>query len=606
MRIFAYLVFLAVIISAVRSAPMGDGAVYFVSPSGSDSNPGTLFKPFRTIQKAASIMRPGDICYVRAGIYRETVRPASSGEPGRPITFAAYRNEAVVITGADPIQGWQPYKGAIYSAQAPFQFQQLFLDGQMMVLARWPNTSLDPMQQTWAVAARGTTANSIADPKLPKIDLTGATAHILPGAHWVTWTRPVKQFDLTKTAPSFTFDGNWNQDWAHAVQAGTKYFLEGSLALLDSPGEWFLDPQTKTVYLWTPQGDNPNGHRIEARRREFAFNLSSRSYINVHGFRIFSASINMQNAKNCVVSNCHVRYASHFTKCEGWGTPQHTNSGIIISGSNNELRNCSVVYSAGNGVTLLGANNKIVNCLIRNVNYAAVDCGAVWAEGTGNVISHCTLYNAGRSLIVHRAMKAGRIEYNNMFNAGLLTTDLGITYCYGTDGAGTVIAYNWVHHNKAASVGVGIYIDNGSSNHLIHHNVCWANPDSGIRLNTPSRNNLVYHNTVIQNGNSLGYWGPNNQRDQSGCKAVNNIFTDRVDLGDGIEFHHNFAGKDPGIVDLTTADFRLKPNSPCRGAGIKIEGITTYPKGDRADLGAYETGAPFWKPGHTWGEPPIF
>ncbi|MGQ9525133.1 MAG: right-handed parallel beta-helix repeat-containing protein [Armatimonadota bacterium] len=595
---------LAVLVLFAAWISSADATTYFVSPTGVDTNPGTLSRPFRTISRAAAVMRPGDTCYVRTGVYRETVRPARSGERGRPIRFAAYRNEPVVVTGADPIRGWMLDSGQTYRASAQWGFNQLFVDGRMMVCARWPNTGLDPMRQTWAEAGQGTTANRIVDPKLPSADLTGALAHILPGAHWVTWTRPVRQYD--PAARSFGFQGNWSQDWAHAVQQGTLYFLENHRALLDAPGEWYLDADARTVYLIPPQGGNPNNHRVEAKRRELAFDLAGRSYVYVDRFRIFAASISMDGSAYCRVTGCHLRYASHFTACEGWGTPQHRNSGVVISGHDNELSNSSVVYSAGNGVTLLGANNRVVNCLIRNVNYAAVDCGAIWAEGTGNVIRSNTLCDTGRSVIVHRTMKAGRIEYNNMYNAGLLTTDLGMTYCFQTDGQGTMIAYNWVHHNMARSVGVGIYIDNGSSNHIIHHNVCWSNPDSGIRLNTPSHNNLVYHNTVIQNGNSLGYWGPNDNKDQAGCQVVNNIFTDQVSVGTSIDMHHNFQGKDPKLVDPAALNFRLRPDSPCRGAGVRIEGITAAPFGPSADLGAYEAGMPYWRPGHTWGNPPVF
>ena len=34
---------------------------------------------FRTIQRAANLARPGDTVFVRAGTYRETVRPANNG-----------------------------------------------------------------------------------------------------------------------------------------------------------------------------------------------------------------------------------------------------------------------------------------------------------------------------------------------------------------------------------------------------------------------------------------------------------------------------------------------------------------------------------------------
>jgi len=594
---------------ALLAATCAQGKTCFVATTGSDANEGTTRRPFRTIQRAAEVMKPGDACFVRAGVYRETVRPARSGEEGKPITFAAYRNERVVIGGTDPIaglpgQGWHVWKGRIYQAPTDSSFEQLFVDGKMMNLARWPNASLDPMRPTWAVAGAGTGPNMIVDPKLPDRDLNGAIMQILPGAQWVSWTRPIREYD--PKAHSFKFEGSWNQDWAHVVKEGSRYCLFGSPALLDAPGEWCLDRAHKVVRLWAPESDNPGKHRVEVKRRNFAFDLSQRDHIRVERFRIFAGAISMADANHCLVRNCHLRYASHFSDCEGWGTRHHTTSGVLISGHDNELRDSSIVYSAGNGVTLLGGNNTVRNCLVRNVDYMAVDCGAVWAEGTGNVIAHNTLCETGRSIIVHRALKAGRIEYNDMYDAGLLTTDLGITYCFQTDGAGTVIAYNLAHHNRAASVGVGIYIDNGSSNFVIHHNVCWGNPDSGIRLNTPSHNNLVFNNTVVNNGNSLNYWGAEGNKDEAGCRVINNILTDEVRTGDGIEVSYNFTGNSPGFVNAKKADFRLRADSPCVGAGIFIAGITPRSAGKAPDLGAYQHGAPAWKAGHDWGEPPTF
>jgi hypothetical protein len=592
------------LMATALAATCAYAATYFVSPSGADGNGGTVARPFRTIQRAAEILKPGDTCYAREGLYRETVRPANSGEADRPITFAAYEDETVIVSGADPITAWQPGQGRIYRAATDWQFDQLFVDGQMMNIARWPNSPLDPMRSVWAAAGKGTEASMVVDPNLPNLDLNGAVMHILPGAHWVSWTRPIRDYD--SAAHSFKFDGNWNQDWAHAVKEGSRYYLMGTSPLLDTPGEWCLDRDHKTVSLWTPQGDDPRRHRVEVKRRELAFDLSDRSHIRVEGFRVFAATISMANANHCMVRRCHVRYASHFTDCEGWGTKYHQSSGIVISGHDNQLRDSSVIYSAGNGVALLGDRNTVRNCLVRSVDYMAIDCGAVWAEGTRNAISRNTLCYTGRSVVLHRALKNGRIDYNDMHDAGLLTADLGITYCFGTDGAGTVIAYNFAHHNRAPSAGVGIYIDNGSSNFIIHHNVSWDNPDSGIRLNTPSHNNLVSNNTAFRNGNSLSYWGPNDEKDQAGCRLINNVFTDAVVTGTGIELSHNFQGKDPGFVDAGAADLRLRPDSPCIDAGIVVPGITTRFVGKAPDLGAYESGRRPWKAGHSWGEPPVF
>lgn len=76
----------------------------YVSPRGSDSNPGTLKRPWRTIGKAMRTLVPGKTAYLRAGIYREaidvpcgtshnTLQWNRSGRPGAPITISGYPGE---------------------------------------------------------------------------------------------------------------------------------------------------------------------------------------------------------------------------------------------------------------------------------------------------------------------------------------------------------------------------------------------------------------------------------------------------------------------------------------------------------------------------------
>ena len=62
---------------------------YYVGPNGSDSNPGTQSRPWKTIQKAANVMVGGDTVIVQAGSYAERVKVTRSGSAGLPITFQA-------------------------------------------------------------------------------------------------------------------------------------------------------------------------------------------------------------------------------------------------------------------------------------------------------------------------------------------------------------------------------------------------------------------------------------------------------------------------------------------------------------------------------------
>jgi chitodextrinase len=80
---------------APAPAPLPEGA-RFVSPSGSDSNPGTQSAPWRTLAKAISAARPGDTVVFRAGTYgaRGTNTIAdTSGSASAPITFRGYPDE---------------------------------------------------------------------------------------------------------------------------------------------------------------------------------------------------------------------------------------------------------------------------------------------------------------------------------------------------------------------------------------------------------------------------------------------------------------------------------------------------------------------------------
>jgi hypothetical protein len=70
---------------------------YVDQVAGSDENPGTASQPWRTIQKAADTMGPGDTCMVRAGTYTERVQIDTSGTPQLWITYLA--EEGVTLNG---------------------------------------------------------------------------------------------------------------------------------------------------------------------------------------------------------------------------------------------------------------------------------------------------------------------------------------------------------------------------------------------------------------------------------------------------------------------------------------------------------------------------
>ena len=73
----------------------------FVSPSGSNGNPGTEAQPWLTLTFSVSQLSAGDTLFARSGVYGERlILTGKSGAPGLPITVRNYPGEAPVIDGA--------------------------------------------------------------------------------------------------------------------------------------------------------------------------------------------------------------------------------------------------------------------------------------------------------------------------------------------------------------------------------------------------------------------------------------------------------------------------------------------------------------------------
>lgn len=72
--------------------------VLYVSPSGSDSNPGTLARPFKSIIKAAKATRPGSRVLVAPGVYAGGFRTTVSGAANERIMFLSARKWGAKIT----------------------------------------------------------------------------------------------------------------------------------------------------------------------------------------------------------------------------------------------------------------------------------------------------------------------------------------------------------------------------------------------------------------------------------------------------------------------------------------------------------------------------
>ena len=94
-----------------------------VATNGSDTAAGTLDSPFRSIQRAADALEPGDECIIHAGTYREWIKPPRGGtSETQRITYRAAPGEKVVIKGTERVNTWTKQGGGVWRLELPDAF----------------------------------------------------------------------------------------------------------------------------------------------------------------------------------------------------------------------------------------------------------------------------------------------------------------------------------------------------------------------------------------------------------------------------------------------------------------------------------------------------
>ena len=591
----------------------------YVANSGLDSNIGSLEQPFKTIQQAATVAGPGDDVVIRGGIYREVVVPSRSGTVGNPITFHNYDQEEVVVSGTELVSAnqWHLRDKQIYQAEVPMPLgadNQLFLDSRMMNEAQFPNTTLDVSHPVKLLAKNGSYTGSrekaigtIEHDALNQVSnyWVGATLHITLGKVWVAETAKV----IASGSGWIQFKFREGGDYRPA--AGNPFFLTGKLSELDSPGEWFYDAAAHLLHFRPPGDDSPAGHVVEYKARKFAFDLRGKSHLVVRGLKIFAATIITDtNSHDVVLDAINARYLSHFSTLVRWKTGL-ADSGIILDGESNSLQNSVLAFSSGNGVSLLGSGNTVSNNIIHDVDYsggvgAGINTGGGCREAS---IDRNTIFCVGHRMIDIGNLKAGLVQHNDLWAGGIQVTDFGGIYAASTDGEGTRICFNQIHDTDAASSGIsgdnnakGIYMDNGSSNYVIDHNVVW-NVDKAMVVNARpgeiSRNILVLNNSL--NGSKWSFGWKNCQT--PGMVVANNIFCSKAQPGVGATVSNNlFSDSNPGFV--AGSHLELQATSPARHAGlVRAPYVLPGADGRAPDLGAFPYGEKPWIAGSAlWAE----
>ena len=600
----------------------------FVSPSGSDTNPGTLGAPMQTLAATVPLLSPGNTLYLRAGTYRETLNPTTSGSLNAPITIAAYGNETAVITGCDQLTGaWTLTGSGIYSTSVGWDltegYNQVFVDGTMQHEAQYPNwtgtnTLLNPPTKSVTVYTGGRINSSSFSGQASNFYAGSRFCGRVgaPGVGGFAWqTAVITSSSSSNLYADTTTESNfwWPEFSGNSSEPGIG-FVYGTLNLLDADGEWYLQTNAvapNTLYLRITGSANPSAHLVEVKHRNWCITLTNCNYVTVSGVQTRGGAIQISGTGN-VLDNCDAGYLSHFmTWADANNNPGGNNTegrGISVSGTNNTVSGCTVHDTSGSGITLTGNGALVTRNHIYNTDYSGTYAASLFVySGADDIITFNTMHDTGRDVL--RPFGSGlSVMYNELYNASILCMDAGVIYAISVDGKDasgndTRIAYNWLHdiYNPGGDYrSPHIYFDRYCQNFLVDHNVCWNNSgDNGIRLNWPNMRMRCYNNTLFKCSNFGAHdykWTGPYKTGWTGWTSTlypeyltNNLYLSST--------------PQTQLVNWANDDFRLLSSAAAINTGSLVSDtnngidITYGYVGAKPDLGAYEYAGPFWQPG---------
>lgn len=479
----------------------------------SDAGEGTDASPLKTINAAAQLAQPGDTVRVHAGVYRERVSPAHSGEEGKPIVYQAAAGEKVFLRGSDVLNtDWQPmpdhpgvYVGSLASMKFGSEAYAGYCDPD-----RYGN--FNPLLEYFnRMAVARPYAASVQQVK-NQMDALRAT--LADQSRQDEWGRADNRLGpLVELHTAMTHDDPTLR--RHRTTIG-QLFVNGTIMrqvetlsqLRTVPGTWMVSPDANEVWLHPIDGPALSQRLIELTTRHAVFSPLTRGlgYITVRGFVIEHAAgffpiwwdkqwpqagaLSCRSGHHWVIENNIIRYAGgigldigregHPTSIEyvdrWWNNTPRGNEGFLAA---HTIRNNHIHDNGMAGINgWLSQRCVIVGNLIERNNRDG--WAAPWWESGG-----IKLHQA-RDVII----EGNLIRDNNTFGIWLdnrypnarITRNVivanqwaGIFLEYGTD---CLIDHNIIAHTR---IGDGVY-GHDINNSVVVHNLIQYNAGYGVYL----------------------------------------------------------------------------------------------------------------------------
>ena len=474
-----------------------------MSASGKDNNPGTIEKPFATLEKARKEVRKilakekniSISVYFRAGDYflKNSVvfDSLDSGTEDHPVTYSAYNNETVSFSGgiSIPVKYAIPVKDDLVLNRFPVTAKnkilqidlkksgikdfgtltprgfarpyqpapmELFCNKDAMHLARYPNDTLIPL---------GKVLDPGSIPRNGDFSHRGGKFHfsIDEPNRWAAakdiWISGFFRYGYADDAVQIADLDLKNkiistkQETLYGFESGKnfqRWFAYNLLEEIDSPGEYYIDRASGVLYFYQPEEELKT---IEVSMLEEPLvQLKNTSFIHFNGIN-FECSrgigVYIEKGNENKIDNCVFRNLGIVGVCVGKGIEPfaeltHEGDGQPASGKLGSLMN--YVYKHTTYDREAGTGHIISNCEIYNTGAGGISLGGgdrLTLKKGNNQVVNCSIHDFNR---LDRSYKAGI----NIDGVGNVIRNCEIYNCPGSaillHGNDHLIEYNSIHH----------------------------------------------------------------------------------------------------------------------------------------------------------------
>ena len=586
---------MGVLVSTVCHAEVA----FYVSPSGNDNNPGSLEQPFATPERARDAARQTPrsepiVLYLRAGTYylSQTLEfeANDSGTEQAPLTLRNWPGERVVLSGGALLDlKWEPFRNGILKASVPADqlkdraVDQLFVNGQRQILARYPN--YDPSVRYF----QGFSADSTSPERVKRwSNPAGGFVHAMHNAHWGSMHFRIQG----KTDEDrLQLEGGWQNNRPEGGFHPEHRFVENIFEELDAPGEWFYDRNNGLLYFLPPPNLDVASARFEVSGLKclVRFHGSSKNpvrFVNIQGITLTHTARTFMESMDPLLRSDWMIYRGGTVFLEGTERCRILDSFLDQVGGNAlfvnnynrdlEISGCKITGAGASGVCFVGdtdcvrspsfhynksveldrmdwtpgpkGNNFPARCVLRDNLIHTI--GTVEKQSAGVeismsqdiTVSHNSIYHVPRAGInIGDGTWGGHlIEWNDVFDTVLETGDHGAFNSWGRDRYWRsnykqmqrqcaehpdlplldVVKPIELRFNRwRCDHGWDIDLDDGSSNYRIFGNLCL---NGGIKLRE-GFNRTVENNILVNNSFHPHVWF-RNSNDRFVCNIVQTAY----------------------------------------------------------------------------------